>query len=113
MRALVSVISVTEILETEGPTGAVGVVSAEGAVSVVGEDVVSAGRIWATANDACEHIIARARREIKNGLDFLTKMLAESVARYAATMRTHRRAMRPHRADTFFFGRRVNHPNRA
>ena len=58
MRALVSVMSVTETLEIDGPTGISGVVSAEGAVSVVDTEVVSPGRVCATANDTCEYIIA-------------------------------------------------------
>ena len=63
MRALVSVISVTETLEIDGPTGISGAASVEDDVSVAPAEVVSAGSVCATANDTCEYIIAMTINE--------------------------------------------------
>ena len=50
MRALVSVMSVTETLEIEGPTGISGV--GAGAVSSTGEAGGLVGKVWASAKNA-------------------------------------------------------------
>ena len=52
MRALVSVISVTDTLETDGSTGPISSMGGDAEASVVGASVVavSAGNVWASAN---------------------------------------------------------------